>query len=111
MWRFIVCYRYLVLACLTMAVAVVVEYQLGRPAPPTRLLSEEFRKIDVGMTGEEIRRILGPPTHRERITTEAWLLTWEDGREKVSLAIYGSPDNPIVIAKGYRDTANDPSPK
>jgi hypothetical protein len=112
MWRLVVCYRYLLLACLTLAGAIGVEYQLGRqplsgfhspsPALTPSPLQEKYLRIEEGMTVAQVREILGPPAEKEPVVSDCELWSWQDGRTSVwvivCIAFKGG-----VIAKHFHE--------
>jgi hypothetical protein len=113
-WRFFVFWRYLLLACLVLAVAgdylfvglphsadAPVPQSSDAPAAQTSSLRDKFEKIEVGMTESQVLELLGSPQRGvvdELMDTK--VLTWQEGQDTIRIWVFwGKPD--IVLNKDF----------
>ena len=114
LWRFIISCRYLLLACLVLAVAgeylfVVLPHSADAPMPQSSdapavqpsSLRDKFEKIEEGMTESQVLELLGSPQSTEEIDVmNTKILTWQEGQDTIRIWFFwGKPD--IVLHKSF----------
>jgi hypothetical protein len=115
MWRLLAHYRYLLLACLVLALGVATSCLLGPPpssrsttasAPPLLLVSlrDRYRQIQVGMTRAQALKVLGQPkTVFDPGHDIAILCTWREGRDTAAVFFGSWGDYPVLSIRFLED--------
>jgi hypothetical protein len=83
--------RYLLLACLVMAVALGMAYRAGQPSPPAPPkhpgLLEKFRAVEAEMTKKQVEELLGPPNSTDVVFDfDFW--QWQDEQGNACLVTF-----------------------
>jgi hypothetical protein len=113
-WRFIVFWRFLLLACLVLVGAGYYLWfglpDLSFPSPPQpSSLPGKYEKIERGMTESQVIEILGPPQSRvEDTMTDLKWLTWTEGQDVIVVRFIWT-DRATVIDKKFRTRSAQPT--
>jgi hypothetical protein len=108
-WRAIVFWRYLLLACLVVATSFgyVLVPQMRLPwhdntgqMPPVPSLRGKYQQLKDNMTGPQAIEILGPPQEVKRVCDiNEW--HWYQGQESIIVEVIAG-DPPLVLFKHFR---------
>jgi hypothetical protein len=115
MGQFIAHYRYLLLACLALAVGIAAECLLiGPPAAPGPVPSQVFRplplrakyrQVQERMPRQQVARILGHPDNVFNPGHDMLILwMWQEGRDTVGVFFGPWDDNPVLSKTLLQDS-------
>jgi hypothetical protein len=107
MGRFLILYRYALLACIVLAFGAYVIDLICNPPPASFWkftavqslpLHERYREVRPGMTAAKIRKILGPPQDVFDPGHDVYIRwTWREGGYCVQIRFLPIGDNPAII--------------
>ena len=105
-WRFIVFWRYLLLACLVLVCAgdylfVGLPHATVPSAPQPSSLRGKYGKIEKEMTESQVMEILGPPQWKEESAVMDWkMMEWYEGQDCIHIFFFWG-DTGIVWQKQF----------
>jgi hypothetical protein len=104
--RFIIFWRYLLLACLVLVCAgdylfVGLPHATVPSAPQPSSLRGKYDKIEQGMTESQVMEILGPPQWKEESTVmDCKQMTWYEGQDGIYIFFMWG-ETGIVMTKRF----------